>query len=648
MSRLSDLLCPWCNVALRVSEEDLPPEVPRYQCDHCRRLHGRIHGLYDFRRDKKQAAPPDPLRPGDFEPAFAAQVRGVPFKAALEELLLALDEIPADRLMQILGEGRGAWLPLLRVYGGELLFIGNSLSGSITPLCNAGFRVTVIDPSFERARFARFRDEAHSPGRTLNIVADHSKRLMFTDGAFDAVVQETGLPGRRSMFAHGAKELARVCRGEVLLIGDNRLGYKRSTGRRSILYVPTPTEYARAVIGPASGERTLLGYRHALSTPGFSRPRAFALYPHRNDFTHIVAIDEKTPELTVGPMEKKNRFKLIARSVGLFPVFTPSFALFSARDAIAAHPTRMQRILGEIAERTGDPVPEVEQIVATRGNSAVVHTALPGASEVHDPGRWTLHVPLSPKNTPQTGRHFESLRTLRARFPEVPVPEPLLFGRVDGVMLSCERRARGWTAPQHSGDHPRIARMLRDASAHFARLVVRPPAELTPEDFEREIGARIALVSRYASVPSTIENLARLSDAMRERLIGRKIARVFFHADLRAKHVQIDLDGRVLAYLDWGTAEDEALPYFDLVHLVVHERKQEARISAGDAWRIVRERNELRDFEREALDSYARAVEIDDDTVRAFEELYPVFVAAMAMKNWDFVRPRWLHRQFGM
>jgi len=25
-----------------------------------------------------------------------------------------------------------------------------------------------------------------------------------------------------------------------------------------------------------------------------------------------------------------------------------------------------------------------------------------------------------------------------------------------------------------------------------------------------------------------------------------------------------------------------------------------------------------------------------------------VFVAAMAEKNWDYSRPRWLHRQFGL
>jgi len=28
--------------------------------------------------------------------------------------------------------------------------------------------------------------------------------------------------------------------------------------------------------------------------------------------------------------------------------------------------------------------------------------------------------------------------------------------------------------------------------------------------------------------------------------------------------------------------------------------------------------------------------------------LYPVLVAAMAEKNWDYSRPRWLHASFGL
>jgi len=591
---------------------------------------------------------PSPLESGDFAPAFDAAARGASFKTALETLLLALPDDRADRLMQMLRESRGAWFPMMHASGGELLFVGNALSGSITPLASSGFHVTVLDPSAERGRFGQLRNDAHAPGATQYVQGGLDARLPFDDKSFDVVVQEDGLPDKGGVFGHAIGECLRVSRGEVVLTADNRLAYKRSSGRRNDFHIPSPLEYAQAALSPQRGERTLFGYRRALAKSGFAKPRAFALYPHARDFTHVVGIDSQRPALTIGPMEKKNRVKLAARSLGLFRVFTPSFALIAARREIAHLRPRMDRILLEIAQKTGEPVPAIEQLVGTRGNTAVIHTSFPGMGETEPRGRWTLHVPLCPKNIPQLELHYRSLELVRARFPSVPVPEPLYHGRVDGVWLSCERRLPGWTAPQISGDPVKVARMLGDASRHFATLIVRAPAVFTEADYEEQLGARFDLVLEHAAVPSTIASLKRMRGEYRARFVGKRIARVLYHADLRAKHVQIAADGSVVGYLDWGTTEMAGLPYFDLLHLAVHERKQEHGCSAGEAWRIVRDRTELRDYELAALESYRRTVGLDDDTARAIEELYPVLVAAMAEKNWDYSRPRWLHKQFGI
>jgi aminoglycoside phosphotransferase (APT) family kinase protein len=255
---------------------------------------------------------------------------------------------------------------------------------------------------------------------------------------------------------------------------------------------------------------------------------------------------------------------------------------------------------------------------------------------------------LCPKNRPQLEVHFRALGELRARFPDLPVPEPLFAGEVDGVWLTCERRLAGLPAHQHCGDAARMARTLREVSAQLARLVVEPPRPFTDEDFAQQIAARIDRAARFAAVPSTIASLERTKRELHERLTGRPIPRVVYHADLRAKHVQVDEQGGVLGYLDWGTLEPAEIPYLDLLHLVVHERKQEAELTAEQAWRLVQARDALRDHEREALEGYARAVGIDEETRAALELFYPASVAAMAEKNWDYSRPRWLHRQFGV
>lgn len=586
---------------------------------------------------------PWPLASGDAEAALASSARGATFKEVLEALLLALPDDRADRLMQMLREARGAWFPLLASRRGTLLFLGNALSGAITPLANAGFVVTVLDPALERLRFARVRDREHSAGRVRPVQGGTTGLLPFANGAFDVVVAEDG-----NALAASIDECRRVARGELVVVVDNRLAYKRSSGKRNDFSIPNPLEWAVDALTPRRGERTLGGYRRWLAHDGFERPRAFALYPHARDFTHVVGLDSAAPSLTVGPQERRNKLKVAARSLGLFPVLTPSFALVAARAGTVGSLPRIDHALAELAERIGEPRPRLEQLVGTRGNTIVLHTRVENA-DANDPrGRWTLHVPLCPKNVPQLELHMRSLALVRERFPSVPVPQPLFHGRVDGVWTSCERRLPGWTAPQFSGDRARVARMLGDVARHFAALVVRPAAPLSAEEFETQIGARFALVIAHAAVQSTIARLERLRDELRERLVGEPLARVLYHADLRGKHVQIDDDGNVLGYLDWGTTEPEGLPYFDLLHLVVHERKQELRCSAQHAWELVRDRLELRDDEDAALDGYARAVGLGPQGQRAIAELYPVLVAAMAEKNWDYSRPRWLHRQFGL
>jgi aminoglycoside phosphotransferase (APT) family kinase protein len=227
------------------------------------------------------------------------------------------------------------------------------------------------------------------------------------------------------------------------------------------------------------------------------------------------------------------------------------------------------------------------------------------------------------------------------------VPEPLFFGALEGLTFSCERRLPGWTAPQACGDQPRIARMLGQVAELLPRLVVRAAQPLSEADFEEQVAARFRLVIEHAAVPGTIARLERMLVEARAKLLGRSLPLVFYHADLRAKHVQVNAQGNVLGILDWGTAEAQGLPYFDLLHLVVHEVKQEHGLSAGEAWRRVLARA-LRGYERECLERYCAAIGLEPDAARAIEGLYPVLVAAMAEKNWDYSRPRWLARQFGL
>lgn len=592
----------------------------------------------------------------DVAVARAARARGSTFEHGLAELLRALDDETGELVQQELHEARGAWALCLGEPRGRVLFLGSPLAGAIRVLARCGADVTVLDDDTARAELGGWCSDEHVPGRVRTVFGRAAAPLPFADGEFDVVVLDEGLPNERATAERLLDECARVARGELVLLGDNRLGYKRSDGKHAALRVPSLGEWLRDVCAPRHGERTLAGYRAALRRPGFARATAWALYPHRKDYAHVVAIDAPLPAITIGPQERQNRVKLAARALGLFSVFTPSFVLTAARTELSQSATGArnansvagatlapfaERLLDELARATGEARGELEHLVATRGGSALLFTRAASPR-----GDWVVHVPLSPNKTRHLARHAARLRELPRRFPALRTPELLFHGEIAGVELACERRLGGLTAPAIAGDAPRMSHLVRDVAREFAALVVRDSAPFTEADYEREVSARIRRVAEDAHVPSTLAWLAALDERLRPRLVGRRLPRVLHHADLRAKHVQVTDAGDVLGYLDWSTAEDEGLPYWDLFHLVLHERKQVNGGTAGATWRALSEGRDVPAHESAALASYSRALDLDDETSRALVELYPVYVTAMGAKNWDYVRPRWLHRHF--
>lgn len=584
------------------------------------------------------------------ERAIAAIDAGASFKAAYEALLLELDDADLDRTMQIQRESRGTWLLLLRAPFGDrrerALVVGNALSGTSVALARHGFDVVLLDLSSRRLRFALRRNAALATGRTSGVAAGTDRRLPFADRAFGLVVLEEGLP-RGCGAGFDLREVRRVCAGELALVADNRFAYKRSVGRRGRFRVADPLEWARRLAAPRASERSLRGYRRELARAGFGAPRAFALYPDAREFTFVVGLDGPRPSLAVGPKERENVPKVVGQRLGLFPIFAPSFALLAEPYGRQRVPIRARRILSELARRVGEPEPDLEHLVATRGNSALLLTRSRARGDAAA-GSWCVHIGMSTAQERQLATHFETLRALSERFPDVPVPQPLFAGRVDGMFVTCERRLGGLSATQLTGDRAAAARTLSDVAEHFARLVAGPARPLSEAEFESLLGARFDLVARYAHVDTTVARLRELREEARAALVGVAFPRVVYHADLRRKHVQVREDGSVLGYLDWGSAEPVGLPYFDLLHLVIHERKESGGATPRNAWRAARERSELESSESRALDRYADALSLSESFRHAIERIYPVLVAAMAEAHWDYSRPRWLHRQFGL
>lgn len=610
------------------------PTLPQHPAPEWPAIRGEVPAAPATRVD------PAPLAEGDLRAYRARKAEGLPFKANYEALLRELPPDRADRLTQLQKESRGAWLFEIP-RGPHALLVGNALSGVVQPLASVGYGVSLLDPSPDRAELALDAAESTVGGCVRVVTLGAGARLPFDDRAFDLVIHEDW-PSHPDMI----DEMRRVCAGELVVQGDNRWGYKRSSGKYWDYRVPGPLEYLAEGLAPKHGERSLGAYRRALAHPEFRRPRAYALYPHRRDFAHVVALDRSTPRLCIGPAERRNLPKVWAQKLGLFRHLTPSFGLVLPRRGRAELPSRMDTVLAKLADRIGEPMPTAEHLIGTRGNTALVQTHVPGSDPEDPRGRWTLHVPLCVHHGPALARHLQSLRDVAEHAPTVPVPEALFGGEVDGVWLTCERRL-GDEAAHHWIGNPHVAdRLARCASGHLASLTTRAADPLTSAEFESFVEERLEVLLRGDLDPASKQALRRLVDAARDVLVGASMPRVHVHGDLRAKHVQSTAEGEPLGYLDWGTARNVDVPGYDLVHLLVHNRKQRHGERDDVAWRKLRERQGIRPAEREALDGYFERLKIDDGAADALVSLYPLFVGHTAEAHWPFSRPAWFEKHF--
>ena len=575
--------------------------------------------------------PPWPLESNDLAHFFERLEAGVEFRPAFEELLCELPLQRAERLMLITRQGRAGWLPLLRTDTGRALVLGNALSGAGLGLAQAGWTVCLRDDNPERLSFAR----ARAADLRLELETELSlgeRQLPHADESFDLVLSDGDTDT-------GASELARVARGEVVLIADNRYAYKRSVGVHGEFQVRSPIEYLQSLF--KRGGKSLSDYSRELTEAGLIGIRPHSLYPHSADFTFCVSLASGGPTLPIGPKERANKLKIIGERFGLFPLLTPSFALISHKPRAKLLRPLADRLLHEALESENETVSTLEHLVATRGNNALL---LSGGSRP-----LAIHMPLETRQQVQVKRHLATLTALREEFPSLPVPRPVRELHLGDAWCAVEERLGGWTAGQICGDQQKVSKMLGDVAEHFAGLITRPAQEFTEADFEHLIGERVRRVSMKAPDKETKAALIEMEALAREQLIGACFPLMRSHGDLRSKHVQVDQDGGVLGYLDWGATEERDLPLFDLLHLIINERKQEALITIGDAWRGYCSGDAApREHERAAMDAYSRHLELPIEVQKSIEGLYPLFVADAAEKNWDYSRPRWIMRQFGL
>lgn len=601
---------------------------------------------------KPNSQNPHDLAPRDVKPELdlhSALKRGIargrflqPFKANMEDLLKEMRPELADEFLMIGQEGRGSFLTMLGLAGGRALFLGDALSGTITALAHGGYVTTVCDHDQVRLDFARLRDAEYSPGMVRYRQVPAGGPFPFEPESFDLVVAELGPHGEAPLWGRDVKPLHALTRDAFVWVADNSMAYKRALGRRGKFEITRPWDLIRNTLFPKAGEGRHAALKHQVGQ-AFESAQSYALYPHRLECSHIVDLHGGLPRLTVGPKERRNKLKVLGHKLGLFPVFTPSFVFLGQKTGGRQVP-RLERVLKALAEHIGEPEPLAEHIISTRGNVCVVQTKPKADSNPTDPaGRWTLHIPFGNVKFRLSESHFKGLDLVRRNHPNVPVPEPLFMGKIDGLWLICERRLPDRSGAHLVADSPEQMNMLQQVADSLLELKVGQPQVLTDAMFDRLLGERARRISRLSGRLDTSRAIMSMLERGREELVGWEFQPVFYHADLRPKHVQNAPDGSIHGILDWGAYEDFFLPYADLLHIFAHLRHSSARLQ----WHRLCNR-ELSEPEHSILDGYCEAMGIPPERARAMERLYPLIVCGMAERNWEFSRPYWVHREFGL
>lgn len=535
----------------------------------------------------------------------------------------------------------------------KTLIGGSGVLGTSAALAALGADVTLLDTDLDGLRLARARS-ASAPGRIEAILGGGEQHLPFEDGSFDRIVLPDapgGLPRAHhespaEAWLRWLHEAARVLtpNGCLIALATNRFAYKRFGGVHGSYLRPSASGVLHQLSG-AAGDRTARGYKKSLRAAGFARVVGYSPYVSHLDYSMLVNLNTRMPpHLEVGRRERANLPKWWGFRAGLFEAFTPSFAWVAGRSA-RPEPSALERAAARALERVFNvrEEPVIERVLATRGNAVIAWVRARG----HDSSReLLLRWPLCSKEQRLGAAHLAMAESIHRKEPSIPVPKSYGELEIEGCRVYLEEWLPGENSSQQTGEVILRERTLRDLAQHLARLGDQPTllsgSELEEVVFAR--GRRVAARLRDAEMASRVERLSRRVGAM---LRDHAVPLVTSHGDLRAKHVLVDSKGAVTGLLDWGTAREKNLPLFDLLHFILHDRKQELHDPLDAAAIRALHPRSFRPHEEAALSEYCARTGVDAHVRRACELWYPIEVATTAYDHWDFDRPRWVESNFG-
>lgn len=162
------------------------------------------------------------------------------------------------------------------------------------------------------------------------------------------------------------------------------------------------------------------------------------------------------------------------------------------------------------------------------------------------------------------------------------VPRLVDAGELHGQAYFVETAIKGAVADSRN---PGIAGIIKDAVAVLTNFHLQTLRETVIDDagFSRLFGGVFDLISPYVDAAARVD-FDYITNAIKERVVGRTIPVVFMHGDYKDENIIVDAgDKRINGIIDWDLSAEEGLPLLDLCYLLSYRNLSDGNAALSEA-----------------------------------------------------------------